>query len=141
MHTKTWRNCPQKLLIFGQNFFFQYCQAQNQPKSHFLFPARLLYNDFGNNCTWCFSKLMLSLMDLQAVHNIDWKVIENVFESKVILKILLRIGGTNNVDVEIKCTFGAYSNLAWTTIRLWSRMDFCIYGSTGCGVFKGGIQN
>ncbi len=38
LHPKTFKNCPQKLLIIGPNFFFQYCQlAQNQPKSHFLF--------------------------------------------------------------------------------------------------------
>ena len=38
MPLKTWKNHPQKLLIIGPQFFFQYCQpAQNQPKSHFLF--------------------------------------------------------------------------------------------------------
>ena len=38
MPIKTWKNRPQKLLIIGPNYFFQYCQpAQNQPKYNFLF--------------------------------------------------------------------------------------------------------
>ena len=45
---KTWKNCHQKLLIIGQNFFFHYSQpAQNQPKSHIFsikwLPARHEY--------------------------------------------------------------------------------------------------
>ena len=48
---KTWKNCPQKLLII-RPIFFQYCHpAQNQPKSQFLLKklltAQLMYNDFG----------------------------------------------------------------------------------------------
>ena len=35
---KKWKNLPQKLLIIGPIYVFQYCQpAQNQPKSQFLF--------------------------------------------------------------------------------------------------------
>ena len=56
--SKTWINCPQKLLIIGPNFIFQYCQpAQNQPKFHFLFHKNgslcnfYISNDFDiRNC-------------------------------------------------------------------------------------------
>ena len=49
---KTWKNCPQKLLVNGPFFFHP---AQNQHKSHFLFNRNVSqrnfyihhYNDFG----------------------------------------------------------------------------------------------
>ena len=45
---KTWKKQPQKLLIIGQNFVFQYCQpAQIQPKFQFLFNKNLPPRDFS----------------------------------------------------------------------------------------------
>ena len=44
---KTWKNCPQKLLIMGPKVFFQYRQqAPMQPKSHFLFHKNVSLHDF-----------------------------------------------------------------------------------------------
>ena len=45
--TKTWINQPQKLLIIGPQFFFQYfLPAQNQHKSHILFHKNGSLRDF-----------------------------------------------------------------------------------------------
>ena len=41
------KKSPQKLLIIGPNFFFQYCQpVQNQPKSHFVFHKNVSLHNF-----------------------------------------------------------------------------------------------
>ena len=49
---------PQKLLIIGPQFLFQYCQpSQNQPKSHILFHKNVslrdfYINDFAGKCSF-----------------------------------------------------------------------------------------
>ena len=47
LHPKTWKNHPQKLLMIGPNFFFQYCQsAQHQTKLHLVFHKNVSLCDF-----------------------------------------------------------------------------------------------
>ena len=57
---------PQKLLIIGPQFLFQYCQMnQNQPKSHFLFHKNVSlrdYNDFDSKCVWIFIFWRISVL-------------------------------------------------------------------------------
>jgi hypothetical protein len=76
LHPKTFKNCPQKLLIIGPNFFFQYCQlAQNQPKSHFLFHKNVSLDFYIMTLVQSTWGIQLYAVPQQALQSLAYSVI------------------------------------------------------------------